>query len=442
MRRLLAILLFFILALGAGYGGAAWWNSRPGPELTRVPSPPPGGFPLYEIEAELDLPKGIITGTLTLSYRHAGPDGLSDLVFNLLPNILHPAEPPLAVLSARVGGNPVQPVTELTVLRIPLPEPLATGQRVRVRLDFQTRLPPLPARLGYHQDVVMAGGWYPALAPYRDGEWTVFDPGRGIGDPYYTESANYRVRLLAPRGVDVFGSADEVSTRRSGDRQEWFMQSTEPIREFAFTAGQFRTHSTKVEGVEVVYAYPRRPDDRVLDTAARSLSMFQRLFGPYPYRRLVVAEVPLRGNVGMEYPLLVFMSSQETFTPFTVAHEVAHQWWYGLVGSDQVGEPWVDEGLANFAALLFYEKYYPTQYNQLAVDFRQRSAGMNNFTSPLGVYSDERTYRERAYVAAAMSWHGKYQRDPAGLLDGLREIASRHRHGLITSAEIEKILEF
>jgi len=105
----------------------------------------------------------------------------------------------------------------------------------------------------------------------------------------------------------------------------------------------------------------------LVEAAQRALNLFSELYGPYPYNEFVLAENGFL--TAMEYSGIVSLSgyafdayddSPESLLISITAHEVAHQWWYGGVGNDQVHEPWLDESLAMISELLFYERYYPT----------------------------------------------------------------------------------
>jgi aminopeptidase N len=103
-----------------------------------------------------------------------------------------------------------------------------------------------------------------------------------------------------------------------------------------------------------------------LQTAADALKVYGELFSIYPRPYFAIVEAEFAD--GLEYDGLIFVSrnyhaeysgTPQDFLILLVAHEVAHQWWYGLVGNDQAGEPWLDEAFATYSEALFYERYYP-----------------------------------------------------------------------------------
>ena len=133
------------------------------------------------------------------------------------------------------------------------------------------------------------------------------------------------------------------------------------VRDFAlFLSRDFKTEHTTAETdgreVEVRYFFTDDPDPRATALlAARAVTRFSSLFGAYPYPVFSVVQADT-GAGGMEFGSLVAVTpdaSRENYA-FTVVHETAHQWWFGIVGSDQLNEPWLDEGLTEFSAAYFF----------------------------------------------------------------------------------------
>ena len=143
-----------------------------------------------------------------------------------------------------------------------------------------------------------------------------------------------------------------------------------PARNFAWTVSPlYLEQETQVGEVLVKsYSFPYHPqaDGPALEDTAKALKIFSELFGPYPHKALTVVEADFLD--GMEYDGLIFLShafydyytgDPQSNLSIIAAHEVAHQWWYGLVGNDQALEPWLDEALSTFSEIYFYETAYP-----------------------------------------------------------------------------------
>jgi aminopeptidase N len=142
------------------------------------------------------------------------------------------------------------------------------------------------------------------------------------------------------------------------------------MRDFALALSpNYRLASARV-GEVTVNSYYLAGDEgsgrAALDAATQAVQVYGELFGPYPYTEMNVAETSfvVEGMPGgMEFPGIVFISS-ELYRPglfadeldTVVVHEVAHQWWYGVVGDDEVADPWLDEAFATYSSILFFEK--------------------------------------------------------------------------------------
>jgi aminopeptidase N len=204
------------------------------------------------------------------------------------------------------------------------------------------------------------------MAPYREDEdkgWygqTYFP----VGDPYVTEVADYDVTITTTQGVIIAATGAES---REGAR--WHFEA-EQARSFAFAASDKYEVSTAQVGGTTIHAYyfPVHGDagEAALQTAAQAIELFSELYGSYPYADYRVVETEFAG--GMEFTGLTLIgspfydeydgTSRTPLIPLT-AHEASHQWFYGLVGNDQVTEPWLDEAPAEYSALLYYERYLP-----------------------------------------------------------------------------------
>jgi Peptidase family M1 domain len=256
-------------------------------------------------------------------------------------------------------------------LRIPLAVPLPDGESVTLALTYETILPNQNAPFGYTERQANLGDWYPYVPPYvlEDG-WLVRE------DAFYGEHLAYdvadfevEIRLARPasasgRPLTIAASSlpvpeGEVSRYRHG-----------PARNFAWTVSdQYQVSATEAGGITVKsYAFPSHPlaDGPALEETAKALSLYNGLFSPYPHPALSVVEADFLD--GMEFDGLIFLShafydfftgDQKSNLTIIAAHEVAHQWWYGYVGNDQALEPWLDESLATFSELYFFENTYP-----------------------------------------------------------------------------------
>ena len=244
--------------------------------------------------------------------------------------------------------------------------------------------------------VTLLGAPFPLLAARAGDDWQrKVEP--GVGDLVFTEPADYEVTVEAPADVSLYASGEErggvtdevkaaegaatAGAKKTAARRF----AGENLRGFALLAGRgLRSAGRQVSGVRVRSVYVaehERVGQRVLDAASRAVSVFHARFGPLPFASVTVAEAPLAAGIGSaefaglgvvasafyvdfdapatrNLPDLVReqRASVEDSLEFASAHMVAHQWWGAAVGSDPQRAPVLDEALAHFSALLYYEE--------------------------------------------------------------------------------------
>ncbi len=349
-------------------------------------------LPCYQLT--LDLTKaetGAFVGTETLSFTNTTSSDLPDLVFRLYPNAPVLFGGSLNVTSVDIGGRLItlQPVLEdNTAFRLKLPQPLAPGESVTVNLGFEGQA---PSNFGsgktygiFNLDtslpLLVLANWYPVLAELQNGQWqaaAVID----IGDAVTSQTALFTVKIAAPSGWKIATTGVGAGTS-SEPNQEITTFVSGPVRDFMIVASpQFEPETVTWQGIEMVHW--RLPDTMVnagaLSVTQDSIEIYTDRFGPYPYAQIDVVDVPLRMASGVEYPGLVlieeglYTSSQgQQFLPVVIAHEVAHQWWYAVVGNDVRANPWQDEALATFSSFLYFEKYDPGYLQGMLQSFQNQ----------------------------------------------------------------------
>jgi aminopeptidase N len=144
-----------------------------------------------------------------------------------------------------------------------------------------------------------------------------------------------------------------------------------------------------------------------VDVAAQAIRIFGRRFGPYPYDTFTVLAGPL-ASLGIEFPGLTVIGERifslggsvdgapmRAVLESTVAHEVAHQWFYNLVGSDQAAEPWLDEALAQYATRLYYlDRYGEGAADSYADSWWSRWNRVERAPMPIGLPATSYTAKE------------------------------------------------
>ncbi|MCE5344208.1 MAG: M1 family metallopeptidase [Eubacteriales bacterium] len=249
-----------------------------------------------------------------------------------------------------------------TVLRVSLPEAWTADGTLTLRLAYTVLIPEAAYRFGVNDGIWALGNAFVIPSPYLDGEYRTDEYG-SIGDPFISECRNYTVRVTAPEDYVVVGSG--AATRETtADGQAETLFSAPATRDFALClCTDYRCVKTLRDGVLVqAYAKSDSAARAMLQTAAEALNCYNALYGTYPYQTLSLCETAFP-FAGMEYPSLLMIGAgglQTGGEPLeqTVTHEVAHQWWYAVVGSDEYYQAWQDEALCEFALLDYWEARY------------------------------------------------------------------------------------
>ncbi|HNT74208.1 MAG TPA: M1 family metallopeptidase [Anaerolineae bacterium] len=344
----------------------------PSPSPTPLVALPPNALPEYTLDIALNYADRRMRVHQQVVARNPGPDHWDEVVF-AVPPAHYPDVFTLSSVEALTTWTrrPATFTLEHTMLHVGLPAPLLPGEVVGINLSFVIAIPPvtlndwLPrGNLGAGDRLIQAGDWHPTLAPYRPGVgWHTWDYYL-VGDPNVYGAANYDVtfRTDAATVVAAPGSASQIGTTRR-------YQLT-GARCFAFLASpEYRFAVGKVGQIPLRVYYLPGYDEAAqvaLDTSIQAIALYETLYGPYPTTGLVIAQNAYVG--AMEYSGLISLShrafetsheqSNSSLVNLTV-HEIAHQWWYGAVGNDQVYEPWLDEAFAKYSEVLFYERYHP-----------------------------------------------------------------------------------
>jgi hypothetical protein len=249
-----------------------------------------------------------------------------------------------------------------TILKVELSEPLKKNSVIALTMDFKVTIPPANERFGYGENHFNLGNWYPVAAVYDETGWNL-DKYYPIGDPFYSDSSNYEVVIKAPKEYIIAASGNLISEKEEGSDKTWQFQGSS-MRDFAFVANKdFKVAEQTVDGTIVKSYYYKEDEKRgkdALDIGVSSIEIFNEKYGKYPYPTYSVVETVFPS--GMEYPGLVYISDNyyKTFSnrdllTIVIVHETAHQWWYSLVGNDQIDEAWLDEGFATYSESIYIE---------------------------------------------------------------------------------------
>lgn len=344
--------------------------------------------PRYAIDVTFNPDEKKVEGIQEVTVKNTEKVELSELYFHLYPNAFKTSDAApfpraefasaypegfapgyINIKSVRGETGPLAYEAEDTLLKVVLDKPLKPGRQTKLTMEFTEVIPPSYGRFGYGKNTFNIANWYPILAVYDDNGWNR-DPYYAIGDPFYSDAGLYEVKIKAPAAYTIAASGSVKDKKQEGGFNIWTFK-TGLVRDFAWVASErYRTASQEVDGIKITSFYMKEDaayGKKALEYAAKAIKFYSQYFGPYPYKEYAVASSDFYIG-GMEYPNLVMIGRQfyneGDLLEYVVVHETAHQWWYGLVGNNEIREPWLDEALTEFSTVLYYENIYGRKSGQ------------------------------------------------------------------------------
>lgn len=265
-------------------------------------------------------------------------------------------------------SSPGDPEDE-TDIRVPLPKAVAPGATLTLEVEFEAQLPQIVERTGYSGSYHFVAQWFPKLAKREpNGTWAhfAFHP----QSEFYSDFGSYHVTLEVPEGFTVGATGNRLSHKRENGRQT-FEYADESLGDFAWVAWDGFSEREEQIGPTLVRLLTPTGDPNAEETTLRTLRAalphFSASYGRYPYRALTVVHPPEQAlkSGGMEYPTLITTGSRWYTSLLGVRdleivtiHELAHQWFYGLVATNEHTWPFLDEGVTSYAEGWAAEQLY------------------------------------------------------------------------------------
>jgi hypothetical protein len=382
MSRLLACLLLLPATLPA----QSIATNSPTPLSVRVTG--------YTIDAKIDTDKKSLDATETLTYKNLTGQPLTYFPFHLYLNAFHPQSSYMR--EAHFGGTrdgtpdgdyPKKKLGSITVSKISadgfgdlqlrftapddgnmedhtvaeaaLPHPLAPGDTITFHIIFHDQFPESIARNGYKRDFLMGGQWYPKPGVFWHGAWNCHQY-HSVTE-FFSDFATFHVTLTVPQRFVLGASGVPTGQRDNPDGTRTQSFYGEDIGDFAWaispnftvTTGTFLSSMGPVQvRVLALKAHPNA-GQRYLKILLASMKKFDEWYGPYPYKVLTLID-PEPGSAaeGMEYPTLITGGTSNLepgyLTELVSEHEFGHQYWYGMVATNEFEDAWLDEGINSY----------------------------------------------------------------------------------------------
>ena len=420
--------------------------------------------PLYVLDFDIAAGLTSLAGQATVYYTNQETVPLDEIWFHLHPNLLGGS---LVVSNVTFGADQAVTVDYApgeTALRVPLAEPLLPGAQVVVRMDFAVQVPTTLERnygvLASTDGILALAHFYPMLAVYDDEGWNITPPAPR-GDITYADASFFVASVRAPAAVVVAAAGQRVETATSAD-QTSSVYLAGPARDFYLAASADFTLVSATWGEVQLNSYA--PAQRalaaedVLAFAAAALDSFTARYSPYPYTELDFVAIPTLA-LGIEYPGLIALNRDlydpdasfgstpvEVLLESTTVHEVGHQWFYNVVGNDQLDEPWLDESLTQYATWRYYlDQYGPGGEEGFGQALDSRWARADRAFIPIGLPVSDYTdleYGAIVYGRGPFFFDALAEQMGEPAMDAfLRDYARQFRWGIVTGADLKALAE-
>ncbi len=365
----------------------------------------------YTIDARIDTGKKSVDATETLTYKNLTGQPLTSFPFHLYLNAFQPDSSfttethftggirddekdssytdekrgsiTLSHIDAQTGSDNLGDLTptlhylhpdddnahDRTVAEVTLPRPLAPGDTIAFHITFHDQLPLSIARNGYKRDFLMGGQWFPKPGVFWHGAWNCHQYHNT--SEFFSDFGTYNVKLTLPLSYTVGASGVPTGEQANSDGTKTLSFTAEDVGDFAWAAsphfyatdGTFLSSMGPVRIHVLALAAHPHAGERYMKILQQSMAEFDQRYGPYPYKMLTLID-PEPGSEmeGMEYPTLITGGTswfEPTYeTEVTAEHEFGHQYWYGMVASNEFEDPWLDEGINSYTETKVMDHLY------------------------------------------------------------------------------------
>ena len=248
-----------------------------------------------------------------------------------------------------------------TVVQVRLPHPIPPDGYVQFKIAFHDQFPETLARTGWNRDFLLAGQWFPKVGVWWHGAWNCHQF-HGATE-FFADFGVYDVKITVPQNEIVGASGIEVSNVNNPDGTKTVTYHADDIHEFAWTASpRYKVYEDSFQGSMgpvklILMMQPAHvgQEERHARILKQTMDHFERWYGPYPYKTITLVD-PEHDSAaaGMEYPTFItgetswWMPKGLYFPEVAIEHEFGHQYWYGMVATNEFEDAWMDEGINSY----------------------------------------------------------------------------------------------
>ena len=265
-------------------------------------------------------------------------------------------------------GNP----DDKTVFQVKLPRPIPPGQDVTFKISFKAKFPEVVARTGYKRTFLLAGQWFPKVGLWWHGQWNCHQ--FHAMTEFFADFGTYDVKITLPKDHVIGATGVQVSDQDNGNGTKTVAFHAEDVHDFAWTADPNykvinETFDGSVGPVKIrllSYDSHEREWQPYMTCVKDSMKKFDDWYGPYPYAQLTVVDPPHGATEagGMEYPTFItgdsgwYIPKGVHLIDLVTEHEFGHQYWYGMVATNEFENGWLDEGINSYTEVKVIDSFY------------------------------------------------------------------------------------
>ncbi|HOE34259.1 MAG: hypothetical protein GX415_01160 [Chloroflexi bacterium] len=344
----------------------------PTPEVNQaVDIPQPENRTHYQLNTILNYYTQYAVVDETITYTNRSSQTFTELAV-VVPPKYYPGSFSLRSLTDG-SGSPIGSWQEDGVrFTIPLKTPLAPGETTSLKFSYRLDLPNHEGTYGVSGRQTNLTNWYPYIPPYDEEKGWIIHPQQLennmlVGEYVVAEMADFDVSLqLTDRQELIEVAASAPAEERNGTRY----YHLELARGFSFSVSDsYFEHEIIQDGVRIhsyVFMEAQEAGKAVTEIAAQALKLFGQLYYPYPREMISIVAADFLHNMEMDGMVMIsygvfdfFNKTPKTNLTILTPHEISHQWFFSMVGNDQAREPWLDEALATYHEVLYYQRYHP-----------------------------------------------------------------------------------
>lgn len=398
----------------------------------------------YKIDIRLDTVNHKLYGEQTVQFQNPTSESLERIAFHLYPNAFSDTNSVfcgednkvkadvaagnisrLDLSDIYINGRTVDSaMVEIkgTLMYITLRNKLPPGREIEIDLKFELTIPRAIVRFGHNgRGDYLLSHWYPILCGYQKAE--LIDREYYANSEFFSNFGSYDVTMRLPSDL-IVGSTGSLNQIESEDTLSIWHAVADTVIDFAFACGKnFENFRSDTLGIAINYLLNKESKElfeRIDKITKYSLSFCSERLFPYPYDNFTVVDFDC-GSAGLELPGMIVIAADNSgrgksmsSLDALIVHETVHEWFYGAIASNEIDDPWLDEGLTTYFTSKIIDSYldarpgisifgYRIEYDNISRIFTLSRA--NSYPIDLASYDypDWFEYQSAVYTRADMT---------------------------------------